>query len=58
MQSDLATNNKQKNNFEKVLEILKTIASKPSGFIGLSILIFHILLALMSHILHLMITKR
>ena len=44
MQSDLATNNKQKNNFEKVLEILKTMASKPSGFIGLSILIFHILL--------------
>ena len=29
MQSDLATNNKQKNNFEKVLEILKTMASKP-----------------------------
>ena len=48
MQSDLATNNKQKNNFEKVFEILKTMASKPSGFIGLSILIFHILLALMS----------
>ena len=48
MQSDLATNNKQKNNFEKVFEILKTMASKPSGFIGLSILIFHIILALMS----------
>jgi len=37
---------KQKNTLSKVLEVLKTMASKPSGFIGLSILFFHILLAL------------
>ena len=48
MRSNLATGNKQKNNFEKVFEILKTMGSKPSGFIGLSILIFHVILALAS----------
>ena len=29
---------KQKNIFQKILEILKTMASKPSGLIGLTIL--------------------
>ncbi len=39
---------KQKNLLSKVLEVLKTMASRPSGFIGLSILAFHILLAFLS----------
>ena len=39
---------KQKNIFQKILEILKTMASKPSGFIGLTILIFHVILAITS----------
>tara|TARA_B100001996_G_scaffold5767_1_gene4867 strand:- start:2050 stop:2943 length:894 start_codon:yes stop_codon:yes gene_type:complete len=39
---------KQKNISSKVLEVLKTMASKPSGFIGLGILFFHILLAFSS----------
>ena len=39
---------KQKNIFQKILEILKTIASKPSGLIGLTILIFHVILAITS----------
>ena len=36
---------KQKNIFSKILDVISTMASKPSGFIGLSILFFHILLA-------------
>ena len=39
---------KQKNIFQKILEILKTMASKPSGLIGLIILIFHVVLAITS----------
>ena len=39
---------KQKNIFQKILEILKTMASKPSGLIGLTILIFHVILAITS----------
>ena len=39
---------KQKNFFQKILEILKTMASKPSGLIGLTILIFHVILAITS----------
>ena len=39
---------KQKNIFQKILEILKTMASKPSGLIGLIILTFHVVLAITS----------
>ena len=39
---------KQKNIFQKILEIIKTMASKPSGLIGLTILIFHVILAITS----------
>ncbi len=39
---------KQKNVFSKILEVFKTMASKPSGFIGLFILVFHVLLAILS----------
>ncbi len=39
---------KQKNTFEKIYEVIKTMASKPSGLIGLTILIFHVLLAITS----------
>ena len=37
-----------KNMLSKVLEVLSTMASKPSGLIGLSILFFHITLAITS----------
>ena len=39
---------KQKKTFEKIYEVIKTMASKPSGLIGLTILIFHVLLAITS----------
>jgi peptide/nickel transport system permease protein len=39
---------KQKNTFQKIYEVIKTMASKPSGLIGLIILIFHVLLAITS----------
>ncbi len=39
---------KQKNTFQKIYEIIKTMASKPSGLIGLIILSFHVLLAITS----------
>ena len=39
---------KPKNTFEKIYEVIKTMASKPSGLIGLTILIFHVLLAITS----------
>ncbi len=39
---------KQKNTFEKICEVIKTMASKPSGLIGLTILIFHVILAITS----------
>ena len=41
-------NEKPKNSLAKVLDIISTMASKPSGFIGLTILVFHITLALTS----------
>ena len=36
MESNLITEDKQKNKLEKTFEILKTMASKPSGLIGLT----------------------
>ena len=48
MKIDELYKEKQKNAFSKVLEVLITMASKPSGFIGLTILIFHIFLAFTS----------
>ena len=39
---------KPKSLLQKVVDILSTMASKPSGFIGLVILIFHVMLALTS----------
>ncbi len=39
---------KQKNTLEKIFEVIKTMASKPSGLIGLIILIFHVILAITS----------
>ena len=49
----METNNKifeekPKSSLTKVLEILSPMASKPSGFIGLAILIFHVVLAVTS----------
>ena len=37
---------KPKSSLAKVLDIISTMVSRPSGFIGLAILIFHIILAL------------
>ena len=48
MESDLITEDKQKNKLEKAFQILKTMASKPSGLIGLTIVLFHVVLALIS----------
>ena len=48
MESNLITEDKQKNKLEKTFEILKTMASKPSGLIGLTIVLFHVILALIS----------
>ena len=48
MESNLITEDKQKNKLEKAFEILKTMASKPSGLIGLTIVLFHVVLALIS----------
>ena len=42
------TKEKQKNIYQKIFEIIKTMASKPSGLIGLTILIFHVILAITS----------
>ena len=39
---------KKKSTFSKISEVLRTMASKPSGFIGLFILTFHIFLAFLS----------
>ncbi len=39
---------KQKNIFKKIYEVIKTMASKPSGLIGLIILSFHVILAITS----------
>ena len=41
-------NEKPKSSLAKSLDIISTMASKPSGFIGLTILVFHITLALTS----------
>ena len=38
----------KKNNLHKIFEVIKTMASKPSGLIGLSILLFHVILAITS----------
>ena len=38
----------KKNNLQKIFEVIKTMASKPSGLIGLSILFFHVMLAITS----------
>ena len=43
MDIDKISEEEQKNTLLKILEVLKTMASKPSGFIGLCILVFHIL---------------
>ena len=43
-----ASKEKQKNIFEKIYEVIKTMASKPSGLIGLIILGFHVILAITS----------
>ena len=48
MEINKISEEKQKNILLKVLEVLKTMASRPSGFIGLCILVFHILLAFLS----------
>ena len=45
MDIDKISEEEQKNSLLKVLEVLKTMASKPSGFIGLFILVFHVVLA-------------
>jgi peptide/nickel transport system permease protein len=45
---DIGEENNKKNASSKVLEVLITMASKPSGFIGLSILFFHVGLAISS----------
>ena len=48
MESNLITEDKQKSKLEKTFEILKTMASKPSGLVGLTIVLFHVVLALIS----------
>ena len=48
MDIDKISEEEQKNSLSKVLEVLKPMASKPSGFIGLFILIFHVVLAFSS----------
>ena len=48
MESNLITEDKQKSKLEKAFEILKTMASKPSGLIGLTIVLFHVVIALIS----------
>ena len=45
MDIDKISEEKKKSVFSKVSEVLITMASKPSGLIGLSILVFHIFLA-------------
>ena len=48
MEINKVTEFKKKSISSKVFDVLITMASKPSGFIGLSILVFHILLAFLS----------
>ena len=42
------SNENPKSSLAKAADIVSTMASKPSGFIGLAILIFHIILAITS----------
>ena len=46
--SESEFNEKPKSSLVKVLDIISTMASRPSGFIGLTILIFHVTLAITS----------
>ena len=48
MKGQVSTNNDMKKNPSKFFEVIKTMVSKPSGLIGLSIVCFHILLAIIS----------
>lgn len=48
MNDQVSINNNIKKNPSKFFEIIKTMVSKPSGLIGLSIVCFHILLAIIS----------
>lgn len=48
MNDQVSTNNNIKKNPSKFFEVIKTMVSKPSGLIGLSIVCFHILLAIIS----------
>jgi peptide/nickel transport system permease protein len=48
MNDQVSINNNIKKNPSKFFEIIKTMVSKPSGLIGLSIVCFHILLAIFS----------
>lgn len=48
MNDQVSINNNIKKNPSKFFEVIKTMVSKPSGLIGLSIVCFHILLAIFS----------
>ena len=48
MKLDNIYKEEKKSAFAKLLEIIITMASRPSGLIGLSILVFHIILAFIS----------
>jgi len=48
MNDHVSINNNIKKNPSKFFEVIKTMVSKPSGLIGLSIVCFHILLAIFS----------
>ena len=48
MNDQVSINNNIKKNPSKFFEVIKTMVSKPSGLIGLSIVCFHILLAIIS----------
>ena len=44
---------KPKSTFSKIVEIISTMGSRPSGLIGLIILVFHVTLAITSPLLFL-----
>ncbi len=48
MKVDNINKEEKKSVFQKVSEVIITMATRPSGFIGLSILVFHIILAFIS----------
>ena len=48
MNDQVSINNNIKKNPSKFFEVIKTMVSKPSGLIGLSIVCFHVLLAIIS----------